>query len=352
MEQVFKVGLVGFGKSAEVFHGPYITANPQFKLDSVYERTPGRAAACYPDIHTVERFEALLERDVDVVVLCVPNALHFPMAKAALAAGKHVVVEKPLTPTAAEGAELFRLAEEAGKVLTVYQNRRFDGELMAARELLESGTLGEVLEWESHFDRWAPQLPTTRLWKEQAATGIGAFYDLGSHLADSVISLFGAPEAVWGDLTTEREGSAIHDEFLVCLCYPHMRATLRGTNLAADGADRPRLIVRCRKGAFTVWGGEDDRKTGYLTQVGPDGRERYELAIPENHYSLFYDHLYETLAHGAPPLVTREQAVALLRVLEGATESAETGVRVTLAGKEGRPVGQGRCRKMQQSVIE
>lgn len=342
MEQIYKMGLAGFGMSGEVFHAPYIAADPRFALSMVYERTGGRAQELYPDVITVRSFEALLESDVDVIVLCVPNALHVSMATTALEAGKHVVVEKPLAPTAAEGEALFALAEKQGKLLAVYQNRRYDGGFRAARELVESGTLGEILEWESRFDRWAPEL-RPRKWKETVQAGSGVLYDLGSHLADEVVCLFGAPEAVWGDLSTQREGGTIDDDFLVRLFYgeargvkdaapyaANMRATLRATRIAADAGERPRLVVRGRKGVFTVWGGEDAPQTGHLTLAGSDGRERFELAVPGNAYGMFYDALYESLAHGVPLPVSREQAVVLLKVLEGAGESSRTGNRVEL----------------------
>ena len=335
MEQAYKIGLAGFGMSGEVFHGPYISQNPHFTLTTVFERTTDRAGELYPAVKTVRSFEALLESEVDVVALCVPNALHVSMAAAALEAGKHVVVEKPLAPTAAEGEMLFDLAEKRGRLLAVYQNRRYDGGFRAARELVESGTLGEILEWESRFDRWGPALRPSR-WKETVQPASGVLYDLGSHLADEVICLFGAPRWVWGDLTTEREGGTIDDEFLVRLGYggaaggPNLRVTLRATRMAADAGERPRLTVRGRRGTFTVWGGEDAGQTGRLTLAGPEGRERFELGIPDNAYGMFYDALYESLAHGAPLPVSRRQAAALLRVLEGAAESSATGNRVEL----------------------
>lgn len=338
MEKTYQMGLAGFGMSGEVFHAPYIAADLRFALSVVYERTGSRAEELYPAVTTVRSFEALLESDVDVVVLCVPNALHVSMATAALKAGKHVVVEKPLAPTAAEGEALFTLAEKQGRLLAVYHNRRYDGGFRAARELLENGTLGEVLEWESRFDRWAPEL-RPRKWKETVQAGSGVLYDLGSHLADEVIALFGPPKAVWGDLSTQREGGSIDDDFLARLFYEtpaegggyhgaSFRATLRATRMAADAGERPRLVVRGRKGVFTVWGGEDAAQTGHLTLAGPEGRERFELAIPDNAYGMFYDALYESLAHGAPLPVSREQAVALLKTLEGAVESSRTGNRV------------------------
>lgn len=329
MEKIYKVGLAGFGMSGEVFHAPYIKADPRYALSVVYERTSGRAEELYPDVTTVRSFEALLESDVDIIVLCVPNALHVSMATAALEAGKHVVVEKPLAPTAAEGEALFALAEKQDRLLAVYQNRRYDGGFRAARELVENGTLGEILEWESRFDRWAPEI-RPRKWKETVGAASGVLYDLGSHLTDEVIALFGAPRAVWGDLTTQREEGTIDDDFMVRLFYPNMRATLRATRMAADAGERPRLVVRGRRGVFTVWGGEDTPQTGHLTLVGPDGRERFELAIPGNAYGMFYDALYESLAHGAPLPVSREQAVTLLKVLEGAGESSGTGNKVNV----------------------
>lgn len=172
MEKIYKMGLAGFGMSGEVFHAPYIAADSRFALSVVYERTSSRAEELYPDVTTVRSFEALLESDVDVIALCVPNALHVSMATAALEAGKHVVVEKPLAATAAEGEALFALAEKQGKLLAVYQNRRYDGGFRAARELVESGTLGGCWSGRAALTAGHPKsVPASgrRLYRREAA---------------------------------------------------------------------------------------------------------------------------------------------------------------------------------------
>lgn len=330
-EKVIKVGLAGFGMIGGRFHAPCLAAHPGYELTAIYQRKGNEAAQRFPDTKIVRRYEELLESDVDVIVLAVPNSLHVSMARSALEARKDLVVEKPLALTAAEGEALFNLAEEKGRLLAVFQNRRYDGAFLAARELVETGTLGEVLEWETTYDRWMPGLWTAldKDWREEDREG-GVLYDLGSHLVDEVVSFFGPPQALWADLRTQREGSRVVDDIYLRLFYPGLRATVKAASLAADEGERPRRTVLGRRGAFTVWGREDAGQTGHLTLVGPGGSERVELSIPPNAHTRFYDDLYETLVHKKPFPVTKEQAVAVLRVLEGASESVRTGEKIML----------------------
>lgn len=348
MEKVLKVGLAGYGLSGEVFHAPFLMRDPRFDMALVLERHASRSAERYPSVQVVRRYEDLLESDVDLIVLGVPNDLHLPMAEAAMGAGKAVVVEKPLAATAAEGQYLFDVAAQTGRLLAVYQNRRWDGGFRTARALVEQGVLGRVVEWETRYDRFRP-VPRQGVWREAGVPGVGAIYDLGSHLIDQAVALFGAPEAVWADLAARRAGSAIDDDFLIHLFYPGMRATLRGAQLAAEPGVH--ITVRGDGGCFvkdaldvqeealkagTVpggpgWGRDDPADWGRLTRPGPDGAlhtERVE-SVPGD-YGLFYDAVYRSLVGGEAFPVRAEEAVTVLKIIEAAQESARTGARVPL----------------------
>ncbi|BDF69071.1 oxidoreductase [Oscillospiraceae bacterium] len=354
MDRILKGALAGYGLSGEVFHAPFLAADPRFSLDWVWERSTDRCRARYPEVKTVREYGALLESDADFIVLGVPNALHVPLAQQAMRAGKHVVVEKPVTATAAEAEGLFAVARETGRLLAVYQNRRWDGGYRTARRLVESGELREIVEWQGRYDRFTPvpRAGTWRAkeaWRERGEPGVGTLYDLGSHLVDQVVALFGAPEAVWADLAARRPGSEIDDDFVVHLFYPGMRATLAASQMAAQPG--PHLTVRGTRGSYVKerldvqeaalkggaapggpdWGRDDPADYGRLTAPGTDGLLRSQAVetLPGD-YGLFYDALYRTLAGGEEFPVREEQVITVLRILEAAGESSRTGRKITL----------------------
>ena len=343
-----RVGLAGFGMSGRIFHAPFIHADPRFSLRKVYERSTERAKEEYPETEVVHSFEELLGEDVDLVVVTTPNPLHVPMASQALAAGKHVVVEEPAAASSREAEELRRLAEANRVLFTVYQNRRLDGGFLTVRKLIEGGRLGEVVDYTCHFDRFITGY-RSKPWKREGGRGVDLLYDIGVHLVDQAVSLFGLPGEVYGDLRRQRPESPGVDRFTVVLYYPDKRAVLSAGELVAMPG--PHLAVNGRKGTYLKygrdvqeerllrglrpaedpeWGREDPADFGKLYTVTEDGVREEAVPTETGDYGGYYDALYQTLRHGAPPLVGPGEAAAVLRILEAAQESSREKRRVPL----------------------
>src|SRR5712692_1673503 len=235
---MLNVGLVGFGFAGKTFHAPVIRVVAGLRLTTIVQRHGGAAPdPRYPDAEVVRSVDELLSRAVDLVVIATPNTSHHPIAKQCLLAGRHVVIDKPFTTTVAEAEELVRLGNAKRRVLSAYQNRRYVGDFVTLRALLSESVLGRVATFESHFDRFRPEL-RPGAWREQALPGSGLWFDLGSHLLDQALVLFGKPQAISADIRIERPGAAADDAFDVSLHYPHMRALVRASMLVAT-RDRP-----------------------------------------------------------------------------------------------------------------
>src|SRR3954471_10550165 len=210
---MIKVGLVGFGISAKVFHAPFITTNNNYQLVSVVERHKQESKELYPFVQVVKTFEELLQNEeIDMVVITTPNETHFPYAKAALETGKHVVLEKPVTNTSAEAKQLLEIANRSGKVLSVYQNRRYVSDFLTIRDILDKQLLGEVHTFEGHYDRYRAEA-RPQAWREHALPGSGILYDLGPHLLDQVLYLFGMPHTITADIRRQRPHAKVDDYF-------------------------------------------------------------------------------------------------------------------------------------------
>jgi scyllo-inositol 2-dehydrogenase (NADP+) len=350
-DTTLRVGLVGYGLAGSAFHAPLISTTPGLSLAAIVTADPGRraaAGAAYPDARIVERAEDLWAEpgQLDAVVVASPNRTHAPLARAALEAGLAVVVDKPLTRTAAEGAQLAALAAERGLVLTVYQNRRWDGDFLTAKRLIEAGELGRVLRLESRFDRWRP-VPKGG-WRESGdpAEAGGLLYDLGSHLVDQALQLFGPATEVYAEVHTRRAGLTVDDDVFVALRHDgDVRSHLWMTALAASAG--PRLRVLGDRGAYVKygldvqedalragrrptepgWGAEDPAAHGVLTDA--EGRE-HTVATEPGAYQEFYAGFAAALRDGAPAPVDPAGPIAALGVLEAARRSAERGEVVRL----------------------
>jgi len=204
------VGLVGYGMSGAVFHAPLIRHVKGLKLAAVVSSNPEKVKRDHPEVEVLSSLEELLARkDISLIVITTPNILHYPFAKAAITAGKHVIVEKPFTVTSEEAGELIDLARKQGVLLSVYHNRRWDNDFLTVRRLVESGCLGELVLYEVHYDRYRPKVRDR--WRERDLPGSGTLYDLGSHLIDQALVLFGSPRTVWADLGAQRPGAQTVD---------------------------------------------------------------------------------------------------------------------------------------------
>src|SRR5256885_14496237 len=247
---MLNVGLVGFGFAGRVFHAPVIRAVAGLRLSAVVQRH-GAPAPGYADVDFVTSVDELLSRPLDLVVIATPNTSHHPIARQCLLAGRHVVIDKPFAPTLEEAQALVELAKKQRRVLSVYQNRRYVGDFVTLQRLVSQGTLGRIVVYESHFDRFRPELKPGA-WRERSEPGAGVWFDLGPHLLDQAFVLFGTPRAVAADIRIERDGAAVDDAFDVTLHYPNLRAVLRASMLAA--APGPSFAVYGTGGPFIKYG--------------------------------------------------------------------------------------------------
>ena len=329
-----KVALLGYGFAGQIFHAPVIQSLPGLKLVGVASSNPTKVKADWPEVWVLSVEKTLTHPEVDLVVIATPNATHFEFAKKALQAGKHVVVDKPFTTTLAEAKELTTLAKEAGLLLSVYQNRRWDADFLTVRVLLGAGTLGEIVYFESHFYRYRPQV--RQRWREQAGPGSGLWYDLGPHLADQALQLFGQPEAIYADFALQRKEAQTVDYFHVLLRYGRLRVVLHASALVAAGS--PRFLIHGTRGSFVKYGldtQEDALKRGERPGASNWGRDPHDgnLYLPDQSvqklhselgdYRKYYAAIHDAVLHGSVNPVSPEQALLVMKVLELGLSSAE-----------------------------
>ena len=213
------VGIAGYGMSGQYFHAPFIHTNDNFNLKKIYERKGDNSKKDYPYIEVVKDFTSIInDNEIDLVIISTPNSTHFNYTKEALSAGKHVVVEKPFTPTSKEADELIALAKKQNKVLSVFQNRRWDSDFLTIQKIIDGNFLGRLVEYESHYDRYK-NIINHDSWKEQESVGHGILFDLGTHLIDQALVLFGLPKSLWANVRIQRDGGKVEDAFEIVLYY-------------------------------------------------------------------------------------------------------------------------------------
>ncbi|WP_438828775.1 Gfo/Idh/MocA family oxidoreductase [Streptomyces klenkii] len=357
----FRVGLIGYGLAGSVFHAPLIAATDGLVLDTVVTGNPDRqrqAAAEHPGVRVVASSDALFERaaELDLVVIASPNKTHVPLARAALEAGLPVVVDKPLAATAAEAEALAGLAEERGLLLSAFQNRRWDNDFRTVQQLLADGALGTVLRFESRFERWRPQPKGG--WRESgdpAEIG-GLLYDLGSHVVDQALALFGPATAVYAEADVRRPGAEADDDTFIAVTHangvrshlwvsattaqlgPRFRVLGSAAGYVKYGLDPQEAALRegLRPGAGSSgWGVEPESLWGRLgAGESPQTGGGDPVPTLPGDYPAYYAAIEASLRTGAEPPVTAREAAAALRVLEAARLSADEGrtVRIGEAG--------------------
>lgn len=335
------VGLIGFGLGGRVFHAPFIQHTPGLALLAVVSSDPAKVQTHHPDVTVVPSVDDLLsDEGIALVVVSSPDHLHAEHAIAALEAGKHVLVDKPFATSLGDARRIVAAAERHERMLTVFQNRRWDADFLTLRRLLDAGELGEVVHFESHFDRWRPDVAD--VWKEQREGG--SWQDLGPHLIDQAIVLFGKPQAVTADIAAMRAGAQAPDWFHVVLHYPAMRAILHATKMAAK--HDLRFIVHGARGSWIkhgmdrqeptliaggVPGDEDfglDPIPGELTFSG--GRDSAEVSNERGDYAEFWTALEQALRGEGENPVPASQALAVMEVLDAGLRSSAAGRTISL----------------------
>ncbi|KER81000.1 oxidoreductase [Xanthomonas arboricola pv. celebensis] len=341
MPKPFNLAVVGYGYVGRTFHAPLIAGTPGLALHSVVSSKPQQVQADFPDVAVLADLEtALADPALDAVVLATPNQTHAPFALQALAAGKHVLVDKPFVLDAAQAREVVAAAAAAGRIVSVFQNRRWDADFLTVRRLIDEGQLGEVVEFHSHFDRFRPQVRDR--WRESDIPGAGLWYDLGPHLLDQALQLFGTPQAIGADLQRQRNQARSDDYFHVTLRYPRLRVILHAGSLVADSGLR--FAVHGTRGSYLKHGldtQEDqlragrrpgtagwgvDPLPGTLTRVDDEGRvHTHQPDTTPGDYRQCYAAFRDALAGAGPAPVSGADAVQVMELLELAQRSAASG---------------------------
>jgi scyllo-inositol 2-dehydrogenase (NADP+) len=344
MKTLIRTALVGFGSVAEKMHAPLIDVSDSLSLTAVVERNGTKCQEKYPGVQTFRSLEELLEADeADLIVITTPNEFHFPMAKQCLLAGKHVVVDKPVTIFSHEAEELGRLAIEKNRILSVFQNRRFDGDVLTIQKILSEKILGEVVYLESHFDRFRPDI--TDNWREKDVPGNGITYDLGVHLIDQIVLFFGLPNWIQADIRKQRTGAIADDYFDIQLDFGSIKA--RATASVLSASPTPRFLVQGKEGSYLKFGldvQEAKFKAGEIPEGGHWGvesaekwgiifhSEGQEARKTENgDYRVFYENIAEAIHGKSTLLVTIPQAISVLKIIEASFKSSKEGRRIERA---------------------
>jgi scyllo-inositol 2-dehydrogenase (NADP+) len=339
--QSIQTALLSFGMSGQVFHAPFLHLHPGFNFYAVWERTKNIAAEKYPAVKTYRTFEEILSDDeIELLVVNTPNYTHYDYVKRALSAGKHVVVEKPFVATVQEGEELIALSKKQNKVLSVFQNRRWDSDFQTVKKVLENKWLGELVEAEFHFDRYKEEL-SPKAHKEVPGPGTGSLYDLGSHIIDQALHLFGMPQLVFGDIRIVRPISQVDDYFELLLYYPGLRVRLHSSYLVRE--PQAGYILNGSKGSFIKsradvqelqlqsgffpdqegYGVEPESESG-LIHTEWEGKVKRETLPTENgNYLAYYEGIYQAIRENKQPPVTATDGLNVIRIINAAIESSE-----------------------------
>lgn len=339
MSGLIHAGIIGFGLSGKVFHAPFIYTHPAFHLSAIVERNHQFSKEIYPDVSVVKNYSELInDAGIGLIIIATPNIYHYPMARECLLAGKHVVIEKPLTPSSSEADTLIALSKETGKKIFVYQNRRWDGDFLTIKRLIKENALGDLRYYEAHFDRYSPNLKTNA-WRDKNIPGGGILFDLGSHLIDQALALFGLPDSIRADIRAERPESKVDDSFDIEMFYPDKNIVLKAGMMVKKIG--PRFIIEGSEATYTKfgidpqeaclkagmmpdttnWGEEDPEFFGKLESInGSDNKNRIITTEPGN-YMRFYDNVYEVLVKNKPMEVGAGDARDVIFIIEKAFES-------------------------------
>jgi scyllo-inositol 2-dehydrogenase (NADP+) len=336
---MLNVALCSYGMSGKVFHAPLITAEPQLYLHTIFQRSSDSALEDYPQVHIAKSFEEVLANpDIHLIVVNTPNEYHYPMTKAALLAGKHVVTEKPFTLSLMEGKELIELAQQQQKVLAVFHNKRLETDHLTVQKILADGALGRVVEIEWHYDRYRNVI-THKAWKEDKLPGSGTWFDLGVHMLDSMLCLLGRPQAVNADMRSLRRAEGSTDYFNVCFHYADMRVLLRSSTFVSENGAT--VSIHGDKGSFlkfgqdvqeqqlmngllpyqTGWANHGADNIGILHSQNENGSQRFQVDSERGCYELFYRNIADTINGKDILYFPAQQALLAVEMLLAAEES-------------------------------
>ena len=350
--KIINTAVIGFGFGGRIFHAPFLAVHPAYSISRILTTDPVKRATAqlaYPQAKLITDYEeALSDPNIDLIVLAIPNHLHFSYATKALEAGKHVVVEKPFTVTSAEAYELIANAKKQDRLVTVYQNRRLDSDFRTVQRILDQGLLGRVVEYEARYDRFRNYIKDS--WKQTKVPGGGILYDLGAHLIDQALTLFGFPKEIYADLRMQRDQAVVTDNFELILTYPQLKVTLKAGMLVRERG--PRFSVFGTRGTFLKYGMDtqeadllNGKRPGNDHAWGREPKENWGLINTEvsgitisgkveserGDYLQFYDNLHQAICGKTDLLIHPDTARQVIQVIERAYQSHSEGRRIPLA---------------------
>jgi scyllo-inositol 2-dehydrogenase (NADP+) len=341
MKQI-STAVLSYGMSGRVFHCPLLEAHAGFSLDGIVIRKPGQVVERHPKANIYQSIQEVLQTpSIELVIVNLPNAFHYSVASAVLKAGKHVVLEKPFTITEAEGERLIHEAESADRMLTVFQNRRWDGDFLTVKKVIDENRLGRVVEFEAHYDRFRNYVQENT-WKEEQGPGSGILYNLGSHMIDQALSLFGKPKFVDARVGIQRTGGKVDDFYDIRMEYADKLVILKSSYLVREPG--PRYVVHGEQGSFVKygldpqeqalnegkipgsenWGREQQEFWGKLNTEFNGGHYNGPLETSSGNYLAFYDGVYKSIREGVKPDVTPQQARQCIQIIEACIASNRT----------------------------
>ncbi|MBY8911394.1 oxidoreductase [Bacillus sp. YC2] len=335
-----QVGLLGYGLSGSVFHAPLLDVLDDYHIKKVMTSRTNEVKRDLPGAEAVRTIEEITgDPDIDLVIVTTPSGMHYESAMKCLLAGKHVVVEKPMTATAAEAEELKKTAEDKGVLLSVYHNRRWDNDFLTIQKLVQDGSLKDIHTYHVSYDQYKPEVQ--KKWREKSGSATGTLYDLGSHIIDQALCLFGMPEAVTAHVMEQRENSETADYFHVTLHYGKLQAVLHSGSMNAASGPRYQIhgkhssfikygtdgqesaLLAGKKPVDDSWGADDPDYFGKLTIAEEDRRNTETIPSLHGSYLTYYKLLADSIQKEKPLPVTAEEGIHVIRVIEAAMKSSE-----------------------------
>jgi len=348
MNRKIITGIASFGMSGKVFHAPLLNNHPGFHLKTIVERSKNEAAALYPGVEIAKTFEQLLQdKDIELVIVNTPDQTHYDLALEAINAGKNVIVEKPFTQTLEQAYGLIEAAKQKNVMLSVFQNRRWDGDFLTVQQIIQNNSLGKLVEFESHFDRFRNFIQVGT-WKEKADSGTGTLFNLGSHLIDQAVVLFGTPDAVNAEIRILRPGGEVDDCFDIRLSYNYIKVTLKASYLVREPG--PKYLLHGVNGSFLKsgidvqedalkaggipgspgWGCEPEQWWGLLNTDIDELHYKGKIETLPGNYLAYYDNIYDHMVKGKPLAVKPEQAAEVIKIILAVKRSNEQNKTIRL----------------------